>query len=175
MIGSRCNYFSFLCLSYFQKYLSKLDHIKVPDQPENSEGNSPEPEEAHTHQPVDQEEHEKIENVQDFLNDIKSAASQVVLEQNFIYEPTSGLYYDPRTGYYYNAEYGLYYDGNTGCYYKYDENTGQFDFHSQVQAGTAEEKKVGFNPPKFKEKPTQNLPSLLPGSSHKFFYRLITK
>lgn len=36
------------------------------------------------------EESEKIENVEDFLNDIKSAANQAVLEQNFIYEPTSG-------------------------------------------------------------------------------------
>lgn len=28
--------------------------------------------------------------------------------------------------------YGLHYDGQKGCYLKYNEQTGQYDFYSQV-------------------------------------------
>lgn len=64
-----------------QKYLSKLDHLKLPETVEKEE-----------EQPVVEypKAEEKTETVEDFLNDIKSAANRVVLEQNFIYEPTSG-------------------------------------------------------------------------------------
>lgn len=80
------------------RYLSKLDHIQVADEdivevvedPTQLELTHEKPEEGK------EEEPEKVGNVQDFLNDIKNAASQFVLEQNFIFEPTSGLYYDPR-------------------------------------------------------------------------------
>lgn len=64
-----------------QKYLSKLDHLNLTETVEKEE-----------EQPVVEypKAEEKTETVEDFLNDIKSAANRVVLEQNFIYEPTSG-------------------------------------------------------------------------------------
>ncbi|XP_017866150.1 PREDICTED: angiogenic factor with G patch and FHA domains 1 isoform X2 [Drosophila arizonae] len=68
-----------------------------------------------------------------FVDEMRQAAKHAENLNNFVYEPTSGLYYDPKTGYYYNAEYGLYYDGNTGCYYSYDQSKDSYEFHSQAQ------------------------------------------
>ncbi|KAH8299902.1 hypothetical protein KR044_007353 [Drosophila immigrans] len=68
-----------------------------------------------------------------FVDEMRQAAKHAENLNNFVYEPTSGMYYDPKTGYYYNAEYGLYYDGNTGCYYTYDESKDSYEFHSQAQ------------------------------------------
>ncbi|XP_017108428.2 angiogenic factor with G patch and FHA domains 1 isoform X1 [Drosophila bipectinata] len=68
-----------------------------------------------------------------FVDEMRQAAKHAENLNNFVYEPTSGMYYDPKTGYYYNAEYGLYYDGNTGCYYSYDHAKDSFEFHSQAQ------------------------------------------
>ncbi|XP_017069272.1 angiogenic factor with G patch and FHA domains 1 isoform X1 [Drosophila eugracilis] len=74
-----------------------------------------------------------------FVDEMRQAAKHAENLNNFVYEPTSGLYYDHKTGYYYNAEYGLYYDGNTGCYYSYDNAKDSYEFHSQahVQANKA--------------------------------------
>ncbi|XP_017838063.1 angiogenic factor with G patch and FHA domains 1 isoform X2 [Drosophila busckii] len=69
-----------------------------------------------------------------FVDEMRQAARHAENLNNFVYEPTSGMYYDPKTGYYYNAEYGLYYDGNTGCYYSYDQSKDSYEFHSQAQA-----------------------------------------
>ncbi|XP_021697033.1 angiogenic factor with G patch and FHA domains 1 isoform X2 [Aedes aegypti] len=71
-------------------------------------------------------------DVKAFVADIKKTAEEFNYQNRYIYEPTSGLYYDPETGYYYNAIYGLHYDGNKGCYLKYNEQTGKYDFYSQV-------------------------------------------
>ncbi|XP_034104110.1 angiogenic factor with G patch and FHA domains 1 [Drosophila albomicans] len=68
-----------------------------------------------------------------FVDEMRQAAKHAENLNNFVYEPTSGMYYDPKTGYYYNAEYGLYYDGKTGCYYSYDESKDSYEFHSQAQ------------------------------------------
>nr|XP_016940657.1 uncharacterized protein LOC108017939 isoform X5 [Drosophila suzukii] len=68
-----------------------------------------------------------------FVDEMRQAAKHAENLNNFVYEPTSGLYYDHKTGYYYNAEYGLYYDGNTGCYYSYDHAKDSYEFHSQAQ------------------------------------------
>ncbi|XP_030369102.1 angiogenic factor with G patch and FHA domains 1 isoform X1 [Scaptodrosophila lebanonensis] len=75
-----------------------------------------------------------------FVDEMRQAAKHAENLNNFVYEPTSGMYYDPKTGYYYNAEYGLYYDGNTGCYYSYDQAKDSYEFHSkpQVQANSAD-------------------------------------
>ncbi|KRG04100.1 angiogenic factor with G patch and FHA domains 1 isoform X2 [Drosophila mojavensis] len=72
-----------------------------------------------------------------FVDEMRQAAKHAENLNNFVYEPTSGLYYDPKTGYYYNAEYGLYYDGHTGCYYSYDQSKDSYEFHSQAQANSA--------------------------------------
>ncbi|XP_053674523.1 angiogenic factor with G patch and FHA domains 1 [Anopheles nili] len=71
-------------------------------------------------------------DIKAFVDDIKKTAQDVDLQNRYIYEPTSGLYYDPATGYYYNSVYGLHYDGNRGCYLKYNEDTKEYDFYSQV-------------------------------------------
>ncbi|KAH8238707.1 hypothetical protein KR038_006855 [Drosophila bunnanda] len=68
-----------------------------------------------------------------FVDEMRQAAKHAENLNNFVYEPTSGMYYDPKTGYYYNAEYGLYYDGSTGCYYNYDHAKDSYEFHSQAQ------------------------------------------
>ncbi|XP_030369103.1 angiogenic factor with G patch and FHA domains 1 isoform X2 [Scaptodrosophila lebanonensis] len=68
-----------------------------------------------------------------FVDEMRQAAKHAENLNNFVYEPTSGMYYDPKTGYYYNAEYGLYYDGNTGCYYSYDQAKDSYEFHSKPQ------------------------------------------
>lgn len=49
------------------------------------------------------EEGELINDVADFVEEIKQAAQSVSVQSGFVYEPTSGLYYDCSTGYYYNA------------------------------------------------------------------------
>ncbi|XP_032589931.1 angiogenic factor with G patch and FHA domains 1 isoform X2 [Drosophila grimshawi] len=72
-----------------------------------------------------------------FVDEMRQAAKHAENLNNFVYEPTSGMYYDPKTGYYYNAEYGLYYDGNTGCYYSYDQAKDSYEFHSQAQVQCA--------------------------------------
>ncbi|XP_064541770.1 angiogenic factor with G patch and FHA domains 1 isoform X2 [Drosophila montana] len=74
-----------------------------------------------------------------FVDEMRQAAKHAENLNNFVYEPTSGMYYDPKTGYYYNAEYGLYYDGNTGCYYSYDQAKDSYEFHSQAQANSKDE------------------------------------
>uniref|UniRef100_A0A182Q7Z5 Angiogenic factor with G patch and FHA domains 1 n=1 Tax=Anopheles farauti TaxID=69004 RepID=A0A182Q7Z5_9DIPT len=71
-------------------------------------------------------------DIKAFVDDIKKTAQDVDLQNRYIYEPTSGLYYDPATGYYYNSIYGLHYDGHRGCYLKYNEDTKEYDFYSQV-------------------------------------------
>ncbi|KAL1401842.1 hypothetical protein pipiens_006348 [Culex pipiens pipiens] len=71
-------------------------------------------------------------DVKAFVDDIKKTAEDFDYQNRYIYEPTSGMYYDPETGYYYNAIYGLHYDGQRGCYLKYNQQTGEYDFYSQV-------------------------------------------
>uniref|UniRef100_A0A182PCE6 G-patch domain-containing protein n=1 Tax=Anopheles epiroticus TaxID=199890 RepID=A0A182PCE6_9DIPT len=71
-------------------------------------------------------------DIKAFVDDIKKTAQDVDIQNRYIYEPTSGLYYDPATGYYYNSIYGLHYDGHRGCYLKYNEETQEYDFYSQV-------------------------------------------
>ncbi|XP_055607201.1 angiogenic factor with G patch and FHA domains 1 isoform X2 [Uranotaenia lowii] len=71
-------------------------------------------------------------DVKAFVDDIKKTAQSVDYQSRYIFEPTSGLYYDPETGYYYNATYDLHYDGTRGCYLKYNEETRDYDFYSQV-------------------------------------------
>ncbi|XP_053663900.1 angiogenic factor with G patch and FHA domains 1 [Anopheles marshallii] len=81
-----------------------------------------------------QEETNSVEplDIKAFVDDIKKTAQDVDIQNRYIYEPTSGLYYDPATGYYYNSIYGLHYDGHRGCYLKYNEETKEYDFYSQV-------------------------------------------
>lgn len=38
-----------------------------------------------------------------FVDEMRQAAQNAQNINNFIYEPTSGLYYDQKSGYYYNA------------------------------------------------------------------------
>uniref|UniRef100_A0A1Q3G2U5 Putative glycine rich nucleic binding domain protein n=1 Tax=Culex tarsalis TaxID=7177 RepID=A0A1Q3G2U5_CULTA len=71
-------------------------------------------------------------DVKAFVDDIKKTAQDFDYQNRYIYEPTSGMYYDPETGYYYNAIYGLHYDGQRGCYLKYNEQSGEYEFYSQV-------------------------------------------
>ncbi|XP_030748152.1 angiogenic factor with G patch and FHA domains 1 isoform X2 [Sitophilus oryzae] len=75
-------------------------------------------------------------------DDIREAAEEAVQSSGFVFEATSGLYYDYNSGYYYNAEYGLYYDGTTGTYLKYNEETQNYEFHSQVSVPEAEPSKA---------------------------------
>lgn len=84
---------------------------------------------------VDEEEGKELSATAafSFVDEMRQAAKHAENLNNFVYEPTSGMYYDPKTGYYYNAEYGLYYDGNTGCYYSYDQSKDSYEFHSQAQ------------------------------------------
>lgn len=50
------------------------------------------------------DDEERDKKVSNFLDDIKSAATEGWIQQmGMIYEPTSGMYYHPTTGYYYNA------------------------------------------------------------------------
>lgn len=49
------------------------------------------------------EDGELVNDVADFVEEIKQAAQSVSVQSGFVYEPTSGLYYDCSTGYYYNA------------------------------------------------------------------------
>uniref|UniRef100_A0A182KDB3 G-patch domain-containing protein n=1 Tax=Anopheles christyi TaxID=43041 RepID=A0A182KDB3_9DIPT len=81
-----------------------------------------------------QEEDVPVEplDIKAFVDDIKKTAQDVDIQNRYIYEPTSGMYYDPATGYYYNSIYGLHYDGHRGCYLKYNEETQEYDFYSQV-------------------------------------------
>lgn len=52
---------------------------------------------------VDEDE-ERDKKVSNFLDEIKSAATEGWIQQmGMVYEPTSGMYYHPTTGYYYNA------------------------------------------------------------------------
>jgi len=37
------------------------------------------------------------------VDEMRQAAKHAENLNNFVYEPTSGMYYDPKTGYYYNA------------------------------------------------------------------------
>ncbi|CAG9766310.1 unnamed protein product [Ceutorhynchus assimilis] len=74
----------------------------------------------------------EIKGEKSFADDIREAAEQATQSTGFVYEETSGLYYDYNSGYYYNAEYGLYYDGTSGTYLKYNAETQNYDFHSQV-------------------------------------------
>ncbi|EDV35741.1 uncharacterized protein Dana_GF12318, isoform A [Drosophila ananassae] len=84
-----------------------------------------------------------------FVDEMRQAAKHAENLNNFVYEPTSGMYYDPKTGYYYNAEYGLYYDGNTGCYYSYDHAKDSFEFHSQAQVQANEAAAAADNEDEF--------------------------
>ncbi|XP_033250981.1 SUPPRESSOR OF ABI3-5-like isoform X2 [Drosophila miranda] len=81
-----------------------------------------------------------------FVDEMRQAAKHAENLNNFVYEPTSGMYYDPKTGYYYNAEYDLYYDGNTGCYYSYDHGKDSYEFHSQAQVQANDAAKPGSEP-----------------------------
>ncbi|XP_058462030.1 angiogenic factor with G patch and FHA domains 1-like [Malaya genurostris] len=80
-------------------------------------------------------------DVKAFVNDIKKTAEDFDFQNRYIYEPTSGLYYDPATGYYYNAIYGLHYDGQRGCYLKYNEESKEYEFYSQVMPEETQEEK----------------------------------
>ncbi|KRF77712.1 uncharacterized protein Dvir_GJ14969, isoform E [Drosophila virilis] len=89
---------------------------------------------ANGHSDANGEEAQAVkEHAFSFVDEMRQAAKHAENLNNFVYEPTSGMYYDPKTGYYYNAEYGLYYDGNTGCYYSYDQAKDSYEFHSQAQ------------------------------------------
>ncbi|XP_060521691.1 angiogenic factor with G patch and FHA domains 1 isoform X2 [Cylas formicarius] len=76
------------------------------------------------------------QDLKSISEDIKEAAEIAVKTSGFVYEETSGMYYDYNSGYYYNAEYGLYYDGNTGTYLKYNQETNNYEFHSQISSQT---------------------------------------
>ncbi|XP_050076206.1 angiogenic factor with G patch and FHA domains 1 [Anopheles maculipalpis] len=103
----------------FLKVNSATDREQPPVEPDDYV-----PEEADlVEQPLD---------IKAFVDDIKKTAQDVDIQNRYIYEPTSGLYYDPATGYYYNSIYGLHYDGHRGCYLKYNEETKEYDFYSQV-------------------------------------------
>ncbi|XP_058124538.1 angiogenic factor with G patch and FHA domains 1 isoform X3 [Anopheles coustani] len=103
-----------------------------------------------------QEETPSIEplDIKAFVDDIKKTAQDVDIKNRYIFEPTSGLYYDPETGYYYNSIYGLHYDGHRGCYLKYNEDTKEYDFYSQVVPETMLETE-----PKAKQKVPNSSPS----------------
>ncbi|CAO1360731.1 unnamed protein product [Diamesa serratosioi] len=111
------------------RYLSKLDkHIAAVKTEEELD------------EVEDYPETQSSENVLDFINDIKEAATNVAYEQaGFIFEPTSGLWYDQKSGYYYNSQYDLYYDGDSGTYYRLNQKN-EFIFHSQVHGAPVDTK-----------------------------------
>jgi hypothetical protein len=117
--------------------------------------------EAAEEEPEESEKEEAAEfEVKKFLEDIKETAKHVDLNNRYIYEPTSGLYYDPTTGYYYNSEYNLFYDGATGTYYSYNEQTFEYEFHSQVATAVTEKEP--------KEVRKKVLYAVTPGHCHSF-------
>ncbi|XP_038119825.1 angiogenic factor with G patch and FHA domains 1 isoform X2 [Culex quinquefasciatus] len=94
-------------------------------------------------------------DVKAFVDDIKKTAEDFDYQNRYIYEPTSGMYYDPETGYYYNAIYGLHYDGQRGCYLKYNQQTGEYDFYSQVMP----EEQLEEKKPKVRQKVSHQIAS----------------
>uniref|UniRef100_A0A182I113 Uncharacterized protein n=1 Tax=Anopheles arabiensis TaxID=7173 RepID=A0A182I113_ANOAR len=105
-----------------QRKFLRQNGTKEKEQPAE-EGECPAQEEDVPEEPLD---------IKAFVDDIKKTAQDVDIQNRYIYEPTSGMYYDPATGYYYNSIYGLHYDGHRGCYLKYNEETKEYDFYSQV-------------------------------------------
>ncbi|XP_061499538.1 angiogenic factor with G patch and FHA domains 1 isoform X2 [Anopheles gambiae] len=105
-----------------QRKFLRQNGTKEKEQPAE-EGECPAQEEDVSEEPLD---------IKAFVDDIKKTAQDVDIQNRYIYEPTSGMYYDPATGYYYNSIYGLHYDGHRGCYLKYNEETKEYDFYSQV-------------------------------------------
>ncbi|XP_046329638.1 angiogenic factor with G patch and FHA domains 1-like isoform X2 [Haliotis rufescens] len=64
---------------------------------------------------------------------LKLTAEATLSQSGFVFDDDSGLYYDYNSGYYYNHEQGLYYDPATGTYFYYEEASGEYKFHSQVE------------------------------------------
>ncbi|XP_067667160.1 angiogenic factor with G patch and FHA domains 1-like isoform X2 [Haliotis asinina] len=64
---------------------------------------------------------------------LKQTAEATLSQSGFVFDDNSGLYYDYNSGYYYNHEQGLYYDPATGTYFYYEEASGEYKFHSQVE------------------------------------------
>ncbi|XP_071098903.1 angiogenic factor with G patch and FHA domains 1-like isoform X2 [Haliotis cracherodii] len=64
---------------------------------------------------------------------LKLTAEATLSQSGFVFDDNSGLYYDYNSGYYYNHEQGLYYDPATGTYFYYEEASGEYKFHSQVE------------------------------------------
>ncbi|XP_046559012.1 angiogenic factor with G patch and FHA domains 1-like isoform X2 [Haliotis rubra] len=64
---------------------------------------------------------------------LKQTAEATLSQSGFVFDDNSGLYYDYKSGYYYNHEQGLYYDPATGTYFYYEEASGEYKFHSQVE------------------------------------------
>ncbi|KAK3606036.1 hypothetical protein CHS0354_025079 [Potamilus streckersoni] len=63
---------------------------------------------------------------------LKATAEAAVKQTGFIYDENTGLYYDHNSGYYYDSEKSLYYDPRTGTYFYYNNESGHYEFHSQV-------------------------------------------
>ncbi|XP_038079431.1 uncharacterized protein LOC119746525 isoform X2 [Patiria miniata] len=69
---------------------------------------------------------------QSIADSVRAVAEATATRTGFVLDQTSGMYYDCNSGYYYDQVNKLYYDPNNGMYYYFDEVTGSYQFHSQV-------------------------------------------
>nr|XP_040219056.2 angiogenic factor with G patch and FHA domains 1 isoform X1 [Anopheles coluzzii] len=138
-----------------QRKFLRQNGTKEKEQPAE-EGECPAQEEDVPEEPLD---------IKAFVDDIKKTAQDVDIQNRYIYEPTSGMYYDPATGYYYNSIYGLHYDGHRGCYLKYNEETKEYDFYSQVIPETMVEAEPNAKQKKSKRSDAAREKKARPGDS----------
>ncbi|XP_022105639.1 angiogenic factor with G patch and FHA domains 1-like isoform X5 [Acanthaster planci] len=74
---------------------------------------------------------------QSVADSVRAAAEAATTRTGFVLDQTSGMYYDCNSGFYYDQVNKLYYDPSNGIYYYFDEGTGSYQFHSQVELPTA--------------------------------------
>ncbi|XP_014669018.1 PREDICTED: angiogenic factor with G patch and FHA domains 1-like [Priapulus caudatus] len=72
------------------------------------------------------------ENQVSIAESLKSAAEDAMHQTGYVYDENYGLYYDFNTGYYYDSERCLHYNSTTGVYYRFDEQSQNYEFHSQI-------------------------------------------
>lgn len=64
---------------------------------------------------------------------VQQQQADMLYDQGYVYDESSGLYYHSATGYYYDPHKALFYDPSSGTYYYYDYDSGQYVFHSRVE------------------------------------------
>ncbi|XP_067931815.1 angiogenic factor with G patch and FHA domains 1-like isoform X2 [Watersipora subatra] len=85
-----------------------------------------------TYEPLQEEIITDTGQTQSIAEQLRSAAELAISQSDYVYDESTGLYYDQQTGYYYNPETKLYYDSINYCYYSFNEQSHQYEFHSQA-------------------------------------------